>query len=227
MYANSTPVHSSQCGPHPRLLALLRRHRAQPWQQPISAHAELAFEATRHWLASRPVAPVLLDAGCGTGASSLWLAERRPEALIIGVDQSAERLGRGRQGDVRAQSVHPRVLLLRAPLEDYWRLLAMSDIALDELLLWYPNPWPKPGHLQRRWHGHPVFPLLPTLARRLELRSNWLIYMQEFQIALADVGIQASIEGVATETAPVTPFERKYRDSGHALWVLRAHLPHA
>ena len=227
MYANSAPVHSSQTGPHPRLLAVCRRHRAQPWRQPVSVHGQQAFAATERWLAARPTAPLLLDAGCGTGASSVWLAERRPEALVIGVDQSAERLRRGRQSDVLAQTVHPRVLLLRAPLEDYWRLLATAGITLDELLLWYPNPWPKPGHLQRRWHGHPLFSLLPTLARRLELRSNWLIYMQEFQLALADLGIAAEIEAVAPAAPPVSPFERKYRDSGHALWVLRAHLPRA
>lgn len=224
MYANSTPVHSAQSGPHPRLLEVCRRHRAHPWLQPVSAHAQNAFEATERWLATHPSAPLLLDAGCGTGASSLLLAQRRPDALIIGVDQSAERLGRGRGGDVLVQPVHPRVLLLRAPLEDYWRLLHGAERRVDELLLWYPNPWPKPGHLQRRWHAHPVFPTLICLARVLELRSNWLIYLQEFQLALADAGIASTIDSVASEAAPVTPFERKYRDSGHALWMLRARL---
>jgi tRNA (guanine-N7-)-methyltransferase len=52
----------------------------------------------------------------------------------------------------------------------------------------------------------------------LECRSNWETYVREFALALQ------ALRGTAPEVTrieaqePLTPFERKYRDSGHALW---------
>ena len=83
--------------------------------------------------------------------------------------------------------------------------------------LLYPNPWPKPGHLRRRIHGHPAFPLLVALGGRIELRSNWQLYVEEFGLAMSLSGRPGAICRIDA-VSPLTLFERKYRDSGHALW---------
>lgn len=38
---------------------------------------------------------VVLDSGCGTGRSSVWLAETYPHLPVIGIDRSAVRLSKG------------------------------------------------------------------------------------------------------------------------------------
>jgi len=97
-------------------------------------------------------------------------------------------------------------------------LLLADGIQLDRHFLLYPNPWPKIGHLSRRWHGHAVFPDLLALGGTLELRTNWRIYADEFAWAVARVsGCDAAVAAYETD-APLTPFERKYRDSGQTLW---------
>jgi hypothetical protein len=53
------------------------------------------------------------------------------------------------------------MVFVRADLVDYWRLLAEAGIGLARHYILYPNPWPKIGHLARRWHAHPVFPFVP------------------------------------------------------------------
>lgn len=93
--------------------------------------------------------------------------------------------------------------------------------------LLYPNPWPKPAHLGRRVHGHPAFPLLLQLGGALELRSNWQLYVEEFGVALQLCGVAARVAAVPQEEAPLTLFERKYRDSGQQLWRMSATLPAA
>lgn len=222
MYANSPAIESVQVGPHRRLVEVVERHRAHAWRQPIATHSELAWAALREWLLARQNLPLILDSGCGTGASSIGLAACNPGSMVVGVDQSLQRLSR--QGEVGEGLLHTagNSVLLRAPLQDLWRLMLADGIRPQRHLIWYPNPWPKPQQLQRRWHAHPVFPTLLALGGALEVRSNWRIYVDEFAQALAACGWSSAIAPIDVDADPVTPFERKYRDSGHPLWRLVA-----
>ena len=222
MHANSPAIESLQRGPHRRLAEVVERHHRNAWRQPIAAHSQLAWAALREWLLARQDLPLILDSGCGTGASSMGLAARNPGSVVVGVDQSLQRLSRqGEVGDGLLQ-LADNSGLLRAPLQDLWRLMLADGIRPQRHLIWYPNPWPKPQHLQRRWHAHPVFPTVLALGGALEVRSNWRIYLDEFAQALALSGWTSAITPVDAEADPVTPFERKYRDSGHPLWRLAA-----
>lgn len=214
MHANSRVPSSAQSGIHTHLATLLDRHLAAPFRKPYADYNRAAFDAS---LARRqrvaPDAPLILDSCCGVGESSIALARAFPAHYVIGVDQSAARLGRQAGADLPAN-----LDLVRADLVDYWRLLRDAGIRLDRHYLLYPNPWPKIGHLSRRWHGHPVFPALLELGGVLECRSNWPIYVDEFCFALQRVsGRHAAAEAHRPDVA-LTPFERKYLGSGHALF---------
>lgn len=174
----------------------------------------------REWLSRRGRQPLILDSGCGTGASTLQVAVARPDASVVGIDQSRERLQRGGLADADIAVLAPNAVLLRAPLEDLWRLLAADRVRLQRHLLWYPNPWPKAAQLRLRWHGHPVFPALLELGGEIELRSNWQVYVDEFAQALAACGWQTERAEIGMDAVAASPFERKYRDSGHRLWRL-------
>jgi hypothetical protein len=55
-------------------------------------------------------------------------------------------------------------ILLRAELSDFFSLVAYeSDWIVHSHYLLYPNPYPKSKHLKRRWHGHPIFPVMLSL----------------------------------------------------------------
>jgi len=225
---NSRPVRSNQPGPHPRLAETVQRHLAEPWRAPLHGPSERAFEALearRRALGAQR--PVVLDAGCGTGESTRRLAARHAEAVVIGVDRSAARLARVGAGGVTGEG---RVLWARADLATLWRLAVVERWPVAHHYLLYPNPWPKSAHLGRRWHGHPVFPHLLALGGLLELRTNWATYAEEFASALALVADTAAFdlalqnEPLPRPTEPLSPFERKYAASGHALWRVRAAL---
>jgi tRNA (guanine-N7-)-methyltransferase len=109
------------------------------------------------------------------------------------------------------------MVFVRADLVDYWRLMAEAGIRLARHYILYPNPWPKIGHLARRWHAHPVFPFVPRLGGRLECRSNWNIYVEEFAVA-GPADRPRGEMGIFEAPSPLTPFERKYRDSGQTLY---------
>jgi tRNA G46 methylase TrmB len=215
----SSPVQSNQVGVHPRLADAVRRHLAAPAAAPIADHAHAAFAALRAALAQR-AAPLVLDSGCGTGASSLALAAAHRDCLVVGVDQSAARL-RARLDD----GVHgwrEGVLFLRTDVAQLWRLMAKAGLRVARHYLLYPNPWPKSVHYLRRWPMHPAWPYLLQLSGELELRTNWRVYADECAAALALSGMAARIESLSLDAEPLTPFERKYRASGHALLRLTA-----
>ena len=210
MYANSRVPESAQTGIHERLAELVDRHRAMPFRKPILDYNRAAFEqAIQAWGGN---SPLILDAACGTGLSTVQLATENPSAFVIGVDQSEARLTTDK-GDMPANA-----FLVRADLVDFWRLLAQAGVRLERHCLFYPNPWPKIGHLSRRWHGHAVFPVLPTLGGVVECRTNWRIYIEEFAFAMGRLlGREVTWEAFVPKV-PVSPFERKYRDSGQQLY---------
>ncbi|MEE4304980.1 MAG: methyltransferase domain-containing protein [Wenzhouxiangella sp.] len=213
--AESRIPKSSQPGPHRRLGETVLRHLRHDWQSPIHDYSRRAFAGLADSLDSR--LPLVLDSGCGTGASTVELARVHPDCLVVGIDRSEDRLG-------RAPALPDNARLVRAELADFWRLAVEAGWRPAHHYLLYPNPWPKPGHLKRRWHAHPVFPVLLALGGRLELRSNFELYVDEFARALSLAGV-LDVKVVSFRAdEPISPFERKYADSGHRLFQLTATL---
>ncbi|MDR0672254.1 MAG: methyltransferase domain-containing protein [Zoogloeaceae bacterium] len=219
MFANSRPVASTQNAPHPDLRAALARHQSSLFQKPVAVSSHAAFlRALAHWRAFMPDAPLVLDAGCGVGWSTVFLARKYPECFVLGVDQSAHRLKRDKS---RLWAVPENLAFFRADLADFWRELDEAGIRLQRHYLLYPNPWPKLVHLRRRWYAHPIFPALLRLGGLLTCRSNWEIYIEELSRCLRWSGYAPVIERHRPKASSIaTPFERKYHTSGQTLWSL-------
>jgi len=212
----SRSVNSSQTAIHPRLAERVRRHLQTAYRRPIATHNQAAFNAAQRWLGASKT-PLVLDAGCGVGLSTRHLAESFPQARVIGVDKSARRLAK------QHGAVPDNALVLQADLSDFWRLAVAAGWQLWRHYLLYPNPWPKPEHLQRRWHGSALLPFILALGGRLELRSNWRLYIDEFAYALELAGVATRL-GVCPSTEPLSPFERKYQTSGQTCWYCVSEL---
>ena len=209
----SRRIESSQSATHERLDEVVRKHLRHRFLKPYAQHNQQAFDTAHAWLQQQGK-PLVLDSFCGVGESSWQLANRYPDHSIIGIDKSAARLDKH---GAHCHNIRDNYLLVRADADDFWRLASDAGWQAEAHYLLYPNPWPKPGQLSYRVHGSPLFPSLLTLGGRIELRSNWPIYVQEFAKAL-------QIAGRNTETTPfiaehpLTPFERKYQLAGQTLW---------
>ena len=222
MRANSRVPTSAQSGIPTPLATPPDRHPASSFRKPYADYNQRAFAASieRYERVTRrdSFLPLILDSGCGVGESSVALANAFPDHYVIGVDQSASRLNRNVIGKNGATELPPNLDLVRADLVDYWRSLHDAGIHPVRHYLLYPNPWPKIGHLSRRWHGHPVFPILLELGGVLECRSNWRIYIEEFCFAVERLTQHSAACQTYAPDEALTPFERKYLDSGHALF---------
>lgn len=204
---------TDQDGLHPNLEKTVRKHLAHPFQKPFAAFSEATFNDLDTWVTTRGK-PVIIDSCCGIGESTRHIAQQFPDHTVIGIDKSANRLGR-----TQPHPLPQNAKTVRGDLNDLFRLIARSDWQIYRHFLLYPNPWPKAQHLGRRWHGAAVFPDLIKISAQLELRSNWQLYLQEFQRALEIAGLSSTLTR-HTPTQGITPFERKFLDSGHPLWKL-------
>jgi tRNA (guanine-N7-)-methyltransferase len=218
-YANSRIPASAQQGVHKHLGERVRTHMACPFRKPMADYNRAAFTSA---LAGWAGQPLILDAGCGVGHGTIELARAHPDHWVIGVDRSGDRLLRKKP--YPAALLPSNMVFVRADLVDFWRLLADAGLRLARHYILYPNPWPKIGHLGRRWPAHPVFPCIPRLGGVLECRSNWAVYVAEFALALELTLGRPVAWGEFAPSRALTPFERKYRDSGQILYRLSIDL---
>ena len=223
MQTPSRPVTSNQTGLHPRLAEHVDRHARCEFLRPLAPSGLDPFEhAIAAWQSHG--GSLIVDAGCGVGLSTRKLAQQFQDAFVIGIDQSAHRL----QRHTRWEGIEPsNFITVRADLVDFWQRMALARIHPVRHYLLYPNPWPKKAQLQRRWHGHPIFPTLLRLGGHLECRSNWKTYVDEMALALTQLtGLEVLTEQWPVDpAAALTPFEQKYAAAGHSLWRCAIHLP--
>jgi tRNA G46 methylase TrmB len=225
---DSKTIVSNQDGIHDKLEEVVTKHLQHEFKKPYQQHTEQAFikvnEQVQAFLLTNKNAEIILDACCGVGQSSRILAQQNPNALVIGVDKSANRLDRNVEELTRLDGSGQvtNFVLVRADLNDFYRLVKAANWPVSKHYILYPNPWPKSKHLQRRWHGSAVFPQMIEIGQQLILRSNWRLYLEEFQAALLLTGRKSQLTAVVVEdnTQALTPFEAKYQASGQQCWQL-------
>lgn len=219
----SREVKSNQTGIHKNLNTVVDKHLNSQCLRPIAGHTESAFQDfIQHYQGQA----LIFDSGCGTARSSLALANKYPNALVVGIDKSAARLEKfnKRHSDDVLEST-ANLHIVRADYEDFLKIAAREKLKLSKHKLLYPNPWPKSQHLQRRWHGSAIFKTLLSLGGEIELRSNWKIYVEEFQQALLIAGYQATIQPLSPDKDNfLSDFEEKYHKSQQTLWQLCCQL---
>jgi len=224
---DSKAIISNQDDIHEKLDEVVNRHLTHASQKPYQKHTEEAFAQmdalVKAFLVANPEGEIILDACCGVGQSTRILAKKNPQALVIGVDKSDHRINRNVEGfDANDGFIAENYHLVRADLNDFYRLVKEAKWLVAKHYILYPNPWPKSKHLQRRWHGSAVFPQMTSIGHQLILRSNWRIYLAEFQQAAKLVALQGEILvlPVVDSSVALTPFEAKFQASGQVCWEL-------
>ncbi len=215
MSHESRIVTSKQTGVHKDLESGIKKHLANPFRKPYRPFSADIFHQANEIINNLNL-PIILDSGCGTGESSHILSQQNTDALIVGIDKSEKRL----DGYLKNENFYDKdnLILIRADVIDIWRMIKQSSWNIKKHYLLYPNPWPKKDQLKRRWHGHPIFPEMLSLCDHIELRTNWLIYAEEFKSALELVTAKSVLLETIEVDQFISPFEKKYFESGHELF---------
>lgn len=219
-YNLSRPVSSNQKSINENLKNIVRRHLSHPFLKPISTHNIDCYKKTLTLINREKI---IFDSGCGNGKSTQALAALHKDAFVIGIDKSDKRVSIGNNQNMPA--LLDNYCVVRSDLIDFLRLASNDGINLYKHYFLYPNPWPKKQHIQRRWHGSPIFPDIIKLGGQIEIRSNWKIYLEEFALALSIADHKSSLSKIITNgNNCLTDFEAKYQQSNHELWQLNSAL---
>ncbi len=164
--------------------------------------------------------PLVVEIGFGSGDHLLSSAQARPDTDFIGIEvhrpgagrvlQQADKLGLGNLRVLCADAVE--VLRERLP-----------EGAIDEVVIFFPDPWPKKRHQKRRLIQPAFVAVLARALRpggRLRLATDWADYARHMLdvMSAAPQFANASAEGGAMPRPadrPLTRFESRGLRLGH------------
>jgi len=170
-------------------------------------------------------APRILEIGFGNGEALRYSAARDPDRDHIGIEVHAPGVGRLLNALAEDGSDHVRLYHHDAVevLEN-----EIADASLDEVRIYFPDPWHKKRHNKRRL-VNPAFAalLVRKLAAdgRLHLATDWQDYAEQMWDVLdATPGLanRAGTRGQVPrpEWRPQTHFESRGQRLGHGVWDL-------
>ncbi len=171
-------------------------------------------------------APLVMEIGMGDGENLLWQASRHPEKDFIGVEVYRPGVGKFLRAAHAAGLRNVRVYV--ADARDVL-MQAIPDGLLDEVQIFFPDPWPKKRHHKRRLIS-PLF--VQLLARKmrpggvLHLSTDWPDYarhMLEVLTASPDFENLAPTGGFHPQAASrrfPTKYERRARAEGRPVYDL-------
>lgn len=170
-------------------------------------------------------APVSLEIGFGNGESLVALACAHPERDFLGLEVHPPGVGH-----LLLRCEAERVSNVRVICDDAVQVLKqrVPDASLDELLLYFPDPWPKKRHHKRRI-VQPAF--VELVAQKLKpggvlrMATDWQPYAEHM---LATAGANTGLRNESASgdfvprpaSRPVTRFERRGQRLGHGVWDL-------
>ncbi len=166
-----------------------------------------------------------VEIGFGNGENLLTLAERHPERDFLGVEVHGAGVGRVLAA-MRDRGIRNIRIVRHDAVEVFQSGLPAGSVA--EVLIFFPDPWPKARHHRRRLVQPDVAKLLlRALAPDgvLRLATDWEPYAEHMvEVLDAEPGL-VNVAGEAhfvprPEDRPVTKFERRGEKLGHAIFDL-------
>jgi tRNA (guanine-N7-)-methyltransferase len=165
------------------------------------------------------------EIGFGNGDNLLALAASRPEADFLGIEVHRPGVGR-----LLLQLEERGIANVRVACHDAVEVLEryLDRACLDEILILFPDPWPKKRHHKRRLIQAPFVALLSerlTDGGALRLATDWEPYAAQM---LATLAAEPRLRNVAAASGFVprptersaTRFERRGEGLGHQVWDL-------
>jgi len=167
----------------------------------------------------------VVEIGFGNGEHLLALASARPADAFLGIEVHRPGVGR-----LLLQLDELGLSNVRVVCRDAVEVLErhLEGSCLDEILILFPDPWPKKRHHKRRLIQGPFAALLADRLRgdgTLRLATDWEPYATEMLTVLA---AEPRLRNVAAEGGFIprpsgrspTRFERRGERLGHQVWDL-------
>jgi len=174
--------------------------------------------------------PVTLEIGFGNGETLAELARLHPERDYLGVEVHSPGVGHLMIRLAQQESDNVRILQC-----DAMTLLRhhLAPASLAEVLLYFPDPWPKLRHRKRRIVTPEFIDLVHRALRPgglLHMATDWQEYAQQMLRLVSIHGGFINRAGTGEfaprpESRPLTKFEQRGQRLGHGVWDLLFERP--
>ena len=164
-------------------------------------------------------APLVLEIGSGMGEATLAMAQADPDRDVLAVEVHTPGLGNLLRLVETAGISNVRVL--EADAREVLRDL-LPPASLDEVRVFFPDPWPKSRHAKRRLVSREFADLVATRLRPgglLHVATDWASYAE---LASEVLAAHPAYEVVSRERGlrPVTRFEQRGLAEGRRAYDL-------
>lgn len=168
-------------------------------------------------------APLVVEIGSGMGEATAAMAAADPGRDVLAVEVHTPGLGNLLRL-VEAAGLR-NVRVLEADAREVLADLLPAG-SLDELRIFFPDPWPKARHAKRRLVTPALLDLVASRLRpggRLHVATDWAGYAEQVRQLVA---AHPSYGPVGTDrgSRPVTRFEQRGRDAGRPVHDLVAEV---
>ena len=170
-------------------------------------------------------APRVVEIGFGNGENLLALAAQHPGKDFLGVEVHGAGVGR-----VLAAAHEQGLTNIRVVRHDAVEVFeqGLGAGSVDEVLIFFPDPWPKARHHRRRLVQPDVARLIVAALKPtgvLRLATDWEPYAEHMIDVLDAEPALVNTAGPGgfiprPEDRPVTKFERRGERLGHAIFDL-------
>ena len=211
-----------------RVRSFVRRPgRMTPAQQRALADLlpvyQLPPEAEDMSLAFDRPQPLVVEIGFGNGEALAWMAAHEPEKNFVGIEVHEPGVGRLLR-ELRARSLSNVRVAVRDAVEVIHQQARPGT--LDEVRIYFPDPWPKKRHHKRRIVQRTFLELLVGRLRPgglLHLATDWQSYAEWMLEHLQAAGQFENLGTPYIERPawrPRTHFEKRGARRGHAIFDL-------
>lgn len=166
-----------------------------------------------------------LEIGFGDGQALTESARTRPDDRFIGLEVYAPGVGR-----LLNAADTLKLDNLRISDSDAVEFLRnrLPAACLDEVMIWFPDPWPKTRHHKRRLINDAFVQLLAGRMQTgsvLRLATDWEHYALQMMEVLSRAPAYENLHGTGIYAPrhpgrPLTKFERRGQALGHPVWDL-------
>lgn len=173
----------------------------------------------------------VLEIGFGTGDALVSYAKLNPDANCIGIE-----VHRPGVGHLMLRAEQLQLKNIRVVCRDAVEVLteSLSAACLDEIHIFFPDPWHKKRHHKRRLIQHEFADILARALKPnglLLLATDWQDYAEQMLSVFTSHTAFANLSTDTSQThpgfsprpehRPVTRFERRGHRLGYGVWDLR------
>ncbi|MBZ2170346.1 MULTISPECIES: tRNA (guanosine(46)-N7)-methyltransferase TrmB [Marinobacter] len=169
-----------------------------------------------------------LEIGFGMGKSLAEMAEAAPEQDFIGVEVHLPGVG-SLLKEVEARGLE-NVRVYSIDVNDVIDL-CLPDACLDQVMIFFPDPWPKKKHHKRRLVQTEFVQRIRHKLRVggiLHLATDWENYAEHMMEVMVEAEGFANTQedggySPRPDSRPITKFEKRGERLGHGVWDLLFH----